>query len=157
MSRGGKRKVLFVSGKIYLLLHRPHVRIAAKGARNVNNDLMRQRLVEARQGIGCNRKEFAEMLGIPYRTITNYENGQREPGGDYMVTVADACGVTVDWLVGRSNEKTGVAPATPAPAPASPGDRLAIACRALNPAAVERVIAYAQDLAWNPANKKDPA
>lgn len=66
--------------------------------------LMRKRLVEAREFIGQNRKEFAETMEIPYRTITNYENGSREPGSDYIVKVADMCGCTTDWLLGLSDD-----------------------------------------------------
>lgn len=68
-------------------------------------DLMRKRLIEARESIGCNRKEFAEKVKIPYRTITNYENGAREAGSDYLSTVATLCDVTTDWLLGVSNIK----------------------------------------------------
>lgn len=69
----------------------------------MDNELMRKRLVEAREFIGCNRKAFAELLGMPYRTVTNYENGSREPGSDYLIRVADECGCTVDWLLGVSD------------------------------------------------------
>ena len=70
----------------------------------MDKDLLRERLVEAREAKGHNRKEFAELLGIPYRTITNYENGSREPGSDYLVRVADICGCTVDWLLGLTSD-----------------------------------------------------
>lgn len=63
-------------------------------------DLMRHRLVQARKLKGYNRKQFAEMVGIPYRTVTNYENGAREPGSDYITKVADFCNCTTDWLLG---------------------------------------------------------
>lgn len=62
-----------------------------------------ERLIKAREFIGHNRKSFAEMLNIPYRTITNYENGSREPGSDYILKVADVCGCTTDWLLGLSD------------------------------------------------------
>lgn len=65
--------------------------------------IIRERLVEAREFCGYNRKDFAAELGIPYRTITNYENGSREPGSDYLLKVADKCGVTTDWLLGLSD------------------------------------------------------
>ena len=68
-------------------------------------DLMRKRLVEAREHIGYNLKEFSEKVNIPYRTITNYENGSREAGSDYLTTVATICGVTTDWLLGVSDIK----------------------------------------------------
>lgn len=71
----------------------------------MNYDLMHKRLVEARELIGYNRKEFAELLNIPYRTMTNYENGSREPGSDYLAKVSKICGVTTDWLLGISDNK----------------------------------------------------
>lgn len=67
--------------------------------------LMRKRLVEARELINCNRKEFADKLNIPYRTITNYENGAREAGSDYLVKVSTVCGVSTDWLLGVCDDK----------------------------------------------------
>lgn len=69
-----------------------------------------ERLIKAREFIGHNRKSFAEMLNIPYRTITNYENGSREPGSDYIVKVADVCGCTTDWLLGLSDDPRNNAP-----------------------------------------------
>lgn len=65
--------------------------------------LMLERLIDAREKLGYNRKDFSEKLGIPYRTITNYENGSREPGSDYLLKVANECGVTIDWLLGLSD------------------------------------------------------
>lgn len=78
-------------------------------------DLMRKRLVEARELIGCNRKEFADKLKIPYRTITNYENGAREAGSDYLAKVAAVCGVTTDWLFGIVDAKKSPSTAEAAP------------------------------------------
>lgn len=67
-------------------------------------ELLRKRLIEARLSKNYNRKQFAEALGVPYRTVTNYENGSREPGSDYITKVANFCGCTTDWLLGRSDE-----------------------------------------------------
>lgn len=66
--------------------------------------IITERLVEAREWNGYNRKDFAELLGIPYRTITNYENGSREPGSEYLLKVANNCGCTIDWLLGLSDD-----------------------------------------------------
>jgi transcriptional regulator with XRE-family HTH domain len=62
-----------------------------------------ERLVKARELIGHTRKSFSEELNIPYRTITNYENGSREPGSEYLTRIADICGCTTDWLLGLSD------------------------------------------------------
>jgi transcriptional regulator with XRE-family HTH domain len=75
-----------------------------------NPELMRQRLLSARAFLGMNRKEFAAALGVPYRTVTNYENGSREPGSEYILKVADYCCVTTDWLLGFSDNARAAAP-----------------------------------------------
>lgn len=62
----------------------------------MDKNLIRKRLVEARELIGCNRKEFANKLNKSYRTITNYENGSRALKCDYLVIVATTCGVTTE-------------------------------------------------------------
>lgn len=116
-------------------------------------DLMRERLVKAREFIGYNRKQFAEELGIPYRTVTNYENGAREPGSDYLTKVADFCGCTTDWLLGLTDNAREKVPANSDSCDPKI-EALSLACRVLNSAALDKVIAYAEDLAWNPANKK---
>lgn len=118
----------------------------------MDGEKMRERLVQAREFIGYNRKSFADALGMSYRTVTNYENGSREPGHDYLIKVADFCGCTTDWLLGLSDDPRNNAPHE------SEEDqlkkRLFLACDVLNVAAVEKVIIYAEDLAYNPYNRK---
>ena len=114
--------------------------------------LMRKRLIEARAFVGMNRKEFAAALGIPYRTVTNYENGSREPGSDYISKVADYCSCTTDWLLGLTDSAREKAEDGSASDPQI--ELLLNVCRPLNSAAIGRLIAYAEDLTFNPANKK---
>ena len=118
----------------------------------MNLALMRQRLIEARTFIGMNRKEFSEAIGVPYRTVTNYENGSREPGSDYISKVADYCGCTTDWLLGLTDSAREKAESGAAVDPQI--ELLLNVCRPLNSAAIGRLIAYAEDLTFNPANKK---
>jgi len=49
------------------------------------------------------RKSLAEHLGVTYRTINNYENGTREPNIEQLNNIADFFGVSVDYLMGRSD------------------------------------------------------
>ena len=116
-------------------------------------ELMRRRLIAAREMIGCNRKEFAARTGIPYRTITNYENGAREPGSDYITMVADLCGVSTDYLLGVSD-----VPRIESAAAAEPAalnlEKIISLCKSLNDAGLEKILSYASDLAFNPAYKK---
>ena len=118
----------------------------------MDGEKMRERLVQAREFIGYNRKSFADALGMSYRTVTNYENGSREPGHDYLIKVADFCGCTTDWLLGLSDDPRNNAPHE------SEEDllkkRLLSVCEVLNDEAVEKVIAYAHYLSYNPKNQK---
>lgn len=39
---------------------------------------LQKQLVELREKTGMNRKEFAEYFQIPYRTVTDWERGERQ-------------------------------------------------------------------------------
>ena len=62
-----------------------------------------ERLVKIRKEKGYTRKELSDLLGIPYRTLTNYENGEREPGHSFIVRIAKEFNVTTDYLLGLSD------------------------------------------------------
>lgn len=64
-----------------------------------------ERLVSVREANGYTRKQLADELGKPYPTITKYENGQREPGHEYLVLISQKFGVTVDYLLGIETKK----------------------------------------------------
>lgn len=63
-----------------------------------------KRLTKIREERGYKRTELAETLGIPYRTITNYETGEREPGHSYIIKIAKLFNVTTDYILGLENE-----------------------------------------------------
>lgn len=62
------------------------------------------RIKEVREREGYSRKDFAIELGVPYSTLTNYENGTREPPYDFLLKIAHIFGTTVDYLLCRSND-----------------------------------------------------
>ncbi|MBQ9140949.1 MAG: helix-turn-helix domain-containing protein [Lachnospiraceae bacterium] len=45
---------------------------------------MKDKLIELRKQTGMNRKEFAEYFGIPYRTMQDWELGNRQMP-DYLL------------------------------------------------------------------------
>lgn len=45
---------------------------------------MKERLIELRKQTGMNRKQFAEYFGIPYRTLQDWELGNRQMP-DYLL------------------------------------------------------------------------
>lgn len=48
----------------------------------------------------------AKELGIALRSYRRYETGEREPDASTLVRMADFYGVTTDYLLGRTEERT---------------------------------------------------
>ena len=63
-----------------------------------------ENLIALRVSRGISRKELAEMLGIPYTTLRNYETDQREPGHSLLIQIATIFSVSVDELIGHKNK-----------------------------------------------------
>lgn len=49
------------------------------------------------------QKQIAESLNLHLRTYQRYEYGEREPSMSVLVALADYFGVSLDYLVGRSD------------------------------------------------------
>ena len=56
---------------------------------------------------GISQKTAAGDLGISQALLSHYEKGIRECGLDFVVRTADFYGVSCDYLLGRSPERTG--------------------------------------------------
>ena len=54
-----------------------------------------------------NQEAFARKIGISRPTVGFYENGERLPDALVLMKIADVCGVSVDWLLGRTNDESG--------------------------------------------------
>lgn len=97
--------------------------------------ILSKRLIEVRKSNGYTRKRLAEELNRPYRTITNYETGEHEPGHKYLIEIAEKFGVTTDYLLGLSEDprkKTDETKKSPGTAEAAPGDKIYRLVTALN-------------------------
>ncbi|MDD2994091.1 MAG: helix-turn-helix transcriptional regulator [Pygmaiobacter sp.] len=57
---------------------------------------------------GITQKEAASRLGISQALLSHYEKGIRECGLDFVVRVADFYGVSCDYLLGRSADRSGL-------------------------------------------------
>ena len=62
------------------------------------------RLKELRKSHHMNQLEFAKKIGAAQNTVSNWENGKRQIDTDTAVKIADLFGVSVDYLLGRSDE-----------------------------------------------------
>ncbi len=52
------------------------------------------------------QSDLAEAVGIDQRTISNYETGRTNPDSDALIKLADFFGVSIDYLVGRTDYNT---------------------------------------------------
>lgn len=63
------------------------------------------RIKSARTNKGLTQQELADQLYIPMTTLSTYENNKAELKGQVVVELANALGVTTDYiLTGSSNE-----------------------------------------------------
>lgn len=56
---------------------------------------------------GLSQKTVAAQLGISQALLSHYEKGIRECGLDFLVQTADFYGVSCDYLLGRTNDRSG--------------------------------------------------
>ena len=62
------------------------------------------RLRGLREQRGLSQGEAAKRIGIARTTYSNYEAGNREPDIDTLIRMADFYDVSIDYLVGRTND-----------------------------------------------------
>lgn len=65
--------------------------------------ILAKRLKELREGRRIYQRELAETLGMSFRGYQNYETGQSEPRLVTLIAIADYFGVSIDYLVGRTD------------------------------------------------------
>lgn len=62
------------------------------------------RLRELRKSKNISQIKLALDLNMSQNTISRYETGEREPGIAELVLIADYFNVTIDYLVGRTDD-----------------------------------------------------
>ena len=63
-----------------------------------------ERLRELRKSKNLKREELADIIGSGPRIITFYETNDRAPSLKVLITLADYFDVSLDYLVGRSDD-----------------------------------------------------
>ena len=66
---------------------------------------MKTRLKKLREDHDLSQRALGEAVGIPQRTYSYYENGQRMIPPDVLSKLADFYQTSVDYLLGRTNQK----------------------------------------------------
>ena len=64
------------------------------------------RLKQARIERNISQKDLARALGIGISSLSQYENGQRQPGYETILKIANYFDVTTDYLLGRKESKS---------------------------------------------------
>jgi len=62
-----------------------------------------QRLKLLREEAGLTQKQLADKLGVSRGTIGMYEIGQRDPDTETLQKLSDIFGVSVDYLLGKTD------------------------------------------------------
>jgi transcriptional regulator with XRE-family HTH domain len=66
-----------------------------------------KRLKAARELRGFNQEELGERSGLQGSAISHFETGGRKPSFDNLKRLADALGVSTDYLLGRTDDPEG--------------------------------------------------
>ncbi len=64
---------------------------------------LHERLVELKTKRGILQKDIANGLDISLRAYQYYERGEREPSASVLIALADFFDVSVDYLLGRTD------------------------------------------------------
>lgn len=67
----------------------------------MENNVFSKRLRLLRLSKEKSQKEFSDLVGIPQPTMSAYETGRNKPTIDALMTIAEKCEVSIDWLCGR--------------------------------------------------------
>lgn len=63
-----------------------------------------EQLRTIRKSRGITQKQLAQAVGASERGIQSYEIGERKPAFDQLLALADFFDVSLDYLVGRSDD-----------------------------------------------------
>ena len=64
-----------------------------------------ERITAIRKDLKLSQEKFGELANVSQRTVAFWEAGQRMPSHAVISALADRLGVSVDYLLGRTDEK----------------------------------------------------
>ena len=82
-----------------------NVAVQLQGGFSMNNDLIRKRITALRKQKKRTQEEISNLIGISRSTYAHYEviENQRLPENVTLVRLADYHGVSIDYLLGRTD------------------------------------------------------
>ena len=70
------------------------------------DELMKQFMEVVREDRDLRQIDVANAVGIDQQTISNYETERTRPDSEALIRLADYFGVSIDYLVGRTDTET---------------------------------------------------
>lgn len=67
---------------------------------------MNARFKDARKMLHLSQQKFGEKFGVSQNAVSAWERNAKFPHPTTLVEIADACNVSVDWLLGRTSVST---------------------------------------------------
>ena len=64
-----------------------------------------ERIAAIRKELKYSQEKFGDLVGVSQRTVAFWESGERMPSHAVISALADRLGLSVDYLLGRSDEK----------------------------------------------------
>ncbi len=64
-----------------------------------------EKIFALRKAHGVTQAEAAEAVGVAVRQYQRFEKGEQKPGFDNLLKIADYYQVSVDWLMGRTDQR----------------------------------------------------
>lgn len=72
-----------------------------------DGELFKKRLADTRKRRELSQEGLAKKAGLPATAISHFESGGRKPSFDNLRKLADALDVSIDYLMGRTEEMSG--------------------------------------------------
>jgi len=72
-----------------------------------DGELFKKRLADTRKRRELSQEGLAKKAGLPATAISHFESGGRKPSFDNLRKLADALDVSIDYLMGRTDEMSG--------------------------------------------------
>lgn len=67
--------------------------------------ILGKRIKKLREEAGLSQIELSKVLNISNTTLSQYETGQRIPSDDIKIKIAEFFNTTVDYLLGRTDQR----------------------------------------------------
>ena len=78
----------------------------------IDRGILAERIQQRRKDLGMSQMAFAEALDTAQAQISRYETGENDPTAAVLVRIAQTLGVSLEWLVGLSEEMFALVGAT---------------------------------------------